>query len=150
MKYIKIIPHFFFQLAMTLLWLITFLLVQKLDRTRLLSVDIYSTYLSNSDLWSLKMKQQNCWAHLLQIHGFFMQILNGHVLLTSARVPSLGNLNRWADIFTIQCRKKTQSMFICVLIQSESSVGFHLLPLCSSLLTSHHCRLTNQTESSWV
>lgn len=93
---------------MTLLWLITFLLVQKLDRTRLLSVDIYSTYLSNSGLWSLKMKQQNCWAHLLQIHGFFMQILNGHVLLTSARVPSQ------VSIFTIQCMKRPNlCLFVC-------------------------------------
>lgn len=50
---------FFFQLEMTLLWLITFLLVQKLDR-RLLSADICFTYLPNSDLWDLEMKQHKC------------------------------------------------------------------------------------------
>lgn len=49
----------FFQLGMTLLWLITFLLVQKLDR-RLLSADIRFTYLSNSDLWNREMKQHKC------------------------------------------------------------------------------------------
>lgn len=50
---------FFFQLGMTLLWLITFLLVQKLDR-RHLSADIRFTYLSNSDLWNREMKQHKC------------------------------------------------------------------------------------------
>lgn len=49
----------FFQLGTTLLWLITFLLVQKLDR-RLLSADIRFTYLSNSDLWNREMKQHKC------------------------------------------------------------------------------------------
>lgn len=50
---------FFSQLEMTLLWLITFLFVQKPDR-RLLSADICFTYLSNSDLWDLEMKRHKC------------------------------------------------------------------------------------------
>lgn len=59
MKHIGIIRSSFFQLRMTLLWLITFLLVQKLDR-RLVSADIRFTYLSNSDLWNRQMKQHKC------------------------------------------------------------------------------------------
>lgn len=143
MKYIKIIPHFFFQLAMTLLWLITFLLVQKLDRTRLLSVDIYSTYLSNSDLWSLKMKRQNCWAHLLQIHVFSNADFKWTCLVKCSSAIAW-EPNRWVDIFTMLCMKKLICVYSCV----DPIWKFCRIPFPSSLLFSFDFSPLQTTKSN--